>query len=491
MKRFSVLSLLVLFIIAVFAPLAFAQDGSSIVPPRNLTAKAKGKTIELKWEPAAGNFTGYQVKRSEEGSDFRTISFTQATTTSFTDDTVEKGRTYKYMVVATDKNKKESAPSNQVEIKAGGKSGGDDNTGDESETVVKPKQPKQPKQPKPNDENSRTSIPEPTNVKAVYDEKNKCVLLTWEFKSDKKINGFKIYRSSSEAEGGDEFKKIATLEQIDEKEYKDTKVKNGLTYNYCVEAFSGVKKSNRSPLTSATIGSAGAAGGDAYMGFCVRENTFPVISVNFKDNSVYMAAYSVPRATWEMWMPFGTISTPPNYDAGPVQVDASICDESLGTMYTLYCYSEKAKSLYVSTKNSESGSWSSWKPVNTADLSNPLPGKDTKFCFSWAQKTHWMFAWDVKGGNIKVQAISSEDGLGTGVWGNPPRCEVPPNFDDSSYVGVGSLKMKGGNIYSYLYCFNPEDLTLYIASNTAANNNWEPYKVLSNKTLPLPPNMKK
>lgn len=498
MKRSSVLSLLVVMVLTMFAltatPFTFAEDGS-IIPPRNLTAKAKGKAIELKWEPAAGNFTGYQVKRSEEGGDFRVISFTQATTTSLSDDTVEKGKTYKYMVIATDKNKKESAPSNQVEVKAGGKSSGDETASkpklgrddDESDKPSRHDKPQKPEKP------TAGSLPAPKNVKAEYNSKDKCVVITWDYKGDKKINGFKVYRSVSEAEGGDEFKKIATLEQLDETEYKDTKVKNGVTYYYYVESFSGVKKSDRSQLASVTVGGAGtaAAGGEAYMGFCVRENSFALVSVNFSDNSVYMAAYSVPRATWEMWTPFGTISTPPNYEAGSVFVDASISDENMGNMYTLYCYNEKAKSLYASTKNTDSSSWSSWKAVNTADLSNPLPGEGTRFAFTWAKKTHWMFAWDVKGGNLKVQAVSSEDGLQTGVWGNPPRSEVPPNFNDDCYVGAGSLSQKGGALYSYLFCFNPEELTLYISGNTSANNNWEPYKVLSNKTVPLPPNMKK
>lgn len=487
MKK-QVLLLLLFVLLFVSAPV-FAED--TMYPPRNLRAAVvKGNAVSLKWEPAAGEFNGYLIKRADDGSNYAPISFTQASVSEFTDTSVEKGKTYKYMIYARGKDNKESAPSNPVEVKVAQSSQKSD-SGEEKKTSKSSKTSKSQK-------SSDGSIPVPGEVSVEYNAKDKCVVIKWKHDYDKKIEGFRIYRSEAvesetgkgkEAEGSDQFKKIATLEQLDEKEYKDTKVKEGATYYYYVEAFVGKKKSDRSQLSLITVGEKGM-NGDTYLGFCVRENTFPVLSINFKDGSVYMAAYSVPRSVWEMWMPFGTVSAPPNYEAGKVQVDASICDSQLGTMYTIYCYNEKAKTLYVTLKKNETGSWENWKAVTAVDLTNPLSEKNVRVGFSWSQKTHWMSAWDVKNGVLRVQAIASDDGVQLGQWNNPPHVETPPNYTADSYTGIGSLKT-GRNIYSYLFCFNPNDLTLYISSNIMAGYNWEPYKVLSNKTLPLPPNMKK
>ena len=86
--------------------------------PLNLTAKVlPGKKVELKWTDAATDETGYRVERKLEGEDsFTEIVTPAADTSEYVDETVKKGKTYVYRVLACN-SAGCSAPSNEVTVK--------------------------------------------------------------------------------------------------------------------------------------------------------------------------------------------------------------------------------------------------------------------------------------------------------------------------------------------------------------------------------------
>ena len=83
----------------------FAECDKQNIPPNtpvNFTASASGMTVSLAWTDNSTNETGFKVLRKDTltGS-FSTVITTAADATSYSDDNVSAGVTYKYRVSAT------------------------------------------------------------------------------------------------------------------------------------------------------------------------------------------------------------------------------------------------------------------------------------------------------------------------------------------------------------------------------------------------------
>lgn len=95
-------------------------DATPPTQPTGLTAQAlKGRKIKLSWNASTDNGSGlasYRIERSSSGSAFAVIA--TATTTSYTDSGLTKGKTYTYRVVACDKLGNCSQPSNTASATA-------------------------------------------------------------------------------------------------------------------------------------------------------------------------------------------------------------------------------------------------------------------------------------------------------------------------------------------------------------------------------------
>lgn len=91
--------------------------------PRELTARATGKIVNLQWQlplPAADGNTasGYVVYRFDQGEPIvlsdpkHILNITYTQQRSYEDQTAEAGKNYQYVVTALDRLKNESYPSN-------------------------------------------------------------------------------------------------------------------------------------------------------------------------------------------------------------------------------------------------------------------------------------------------------------------------------------------------------------------------------------------
>ena len=470
-KNFLIFLFVIGFILLQTSSVIFAQDIKS--SPSGLTGKTTRGTVELKWKAASDGIKRYWVKRSEDSSEFLTVLLVSGT--RYVDSDVQTGKQYKYFVVACDANNKEAGKSNEITVNF-------EKSGKKIEETNKSSNDDTDKRSSKEKKSNAVTIPE--NLKAKYDSKEDCVLLTWDHQSEQKTKNFNIYRASSKEFENDTFKKIATLKKVSETEYKDTKVKKGETYYYNVEFFDGAKKSDKSKLISVQIIDVSASG-DAFVTFAVSPESIQLLSVNFKDGSVQLAGYDTKNKTVSNWAAFGTVTNPPNYETGNVYVDSSRSDYELGSLYTLYCLNHKTKKLYISVKDGY-GPWQEWRELKDTnyDISIPVT-EDTKVSFAWSKKTHWEVAWNVKDGTVMVQAVNSHDGQPVGQWNPLAKNTVPPNYGPNSFAGAGASRE---NVF--LFCYNLETSTLYFTSNRGAGRSWDAYQCVIDKSTPAPPNLK-
>jgi hypothetical protein len=85
-------------------------------PPKGLQAVSGEGAISLIWEAnTESDLDGYLVLRSEAGGPFKPLTPAPIAETTFRDSTATRGVRYSYVVVAVDKAKNQSQPSNQVE----------------------------------------------------------------------------------------------------------------------------------------------------------------------------------------------------------------------------------------------------------------------------------------------------------------------------------------------------------------------------------------
>ena len=82
--------------------------------PAGLQAAASPVSVELAWEPPGdADFAGYRIYRALPGADFALLA--ESAVPSYSDRSVERGKTYRYAVSAFDKSGNESARSDEVE----------------------------------------------------------------------------------------------------------------------------------------------------------------------------------------------------------------------------------------------------------------------------------------------------------------------------------------------------------------------------------------
>jgi hypothetical protein len=83
-----------------------------------VTAISNGQSISLVWLPnAESDLAGYYVYRSGEEHHYQKLTQERITTASYTDSSVEKGKTYYFRIKAVDTSGNESDYSEEVSDK--------------------------------------------------------------------------------------------------------------------------------------------------------------------------------------------------------------------------------------------------------------------------------------------------------------------------------------------------------------------------------------
>ena len=170
-----------------------ATAATAFANPTNLVAKVGNKSVELTWDQVPGA-ASYNVKRSTvSGKDYSTVA-TGVSNATYTDNTVENGETYFYVVTAVNGNQ-ESMISSEAKAKP---------------IALTPGAPKV-----------------PSGFKASVSEKQ--VALSWE--PVQKATSYTVKRAAVK---GGEYKEIAS--HLTDTSYVDTSVANGTTYYYVITA---------------------------------------------------------------------------------------------------------------------------------------------------------------------------------------------------------------------------------------------------------------
>lgn len=477
MRRKTVSSVSAVILVFIFI-VSFASAAWCIDAPSDLSARHKGKAIELKWSPVEGA-TGYHIDRSTDGGSFEAIGYVSGNNGRFVDSDIEKNKKYRYQVSARDAGNKKSAASNTADASKAAVSSGDG----------EPKKPKQPKKP-------AEELSAPEELSAEYSKKEEGIKLTWEGDYDLSKHGFNVYRSTGDSFDADKFKKIASLKKITGLKYVDTDVEKGKTYNYYVEAVSGSKKSEKSMLVTAKAGARGvsapkvSAGGPVHIGFASNVNFLAISSVNANDGSVYIAFYDHATNNWFSWTSMGNVSTPfPNYEEGNTAVDISFCEPSDGRVTVcLYSYNKSEGSMYstvctIDVKTRAAiAPWQAWRNVDGVVKPADKFIENAGISFCWEETTHWFVSWSPEDGTAYVKPING----GTGFMN--AGLEVPSNFGGNSFCASGMYKDKKKNLITGLMCFNMDDLTATYSENSGPGNSWRSFATISNKSIGVPPN---
>lgn len=174
------------------------------------------KNAALSWnEVKNGELTSeiYEVYRDEkDGDEFKepihlNREMDTLRETSFTDETAESGKTYRYWVVAYAGNRYFVNQSEKIEITI--------EAGNEEESLF-------------------------TFIDAQETEDGEGVTINWGIENVEDLEEFMIYRATKE---GDDFGSYERIASIDEKEteYIDDDINGGETYKYKIEAYNGLK----------------------------------------------------------------------------------------------------------------------------------------------------------------------------------------------------------------------------------------------------------
>jgi fibronectin type 3 domain-containing protein len=76
---------------------------------------AVNHTVTLSWSPAVSGVTGFNTySSSTSGGPYTKLTFSPLTSPSYTDSSVQSGRTYFYVVTAVDASNQESGYSTEV-----------------------------------------------------------------------------------------------------------------------------------------------------------------------------------------------------------------------------------------------------------------------------------------------------------------------------------------------------------------------------------------
>ena len=467
-----------LVILASFFIVFLASSAYCIDAPSDLSAKYKGKSIELKWNSVEGA-TGYHINRSTEGGSFEAIGYVSGNNGRFIDSDIEKNKKYSYRVNARGNDNNKSSASNTAEATARAVTVSSDTEGKTTKTTKK-----------------YAALDAPENLTAEYSKKEEGIKLTWEGEYNLSKHGFNVYRSVGDSFDSDKFKKIASLKKITGLKFVDTDVEKGKNYNYYVEAVSGSNKSEKSMLVTAKAGSPGtsapksSAGGPVHIGFASNMNFLAVGSINPKDGTVYIAFYDHSTSNWFSWTSMGAVATPfPNYEEGNTSVDISFCEPSGDKIVVcLYSYNGSEGSMYttvntidIKTRN-PIAQWQAGKNVDGVSKPADKFTESARISLCWDQTTHWFVSWAPEDGTAYVKPING----GTGFMN--AGLEVPSNYGENSFCSSGMYKDKKGNLITGLMCFNMDESTATYSENSGPGNSWRSFATISNKAIGVPPN---
>ncbi len=115
-KKFRIFSLaLAVAGISVLAGCGSGQGSTSSSSTNPSTpANPSGHIVDLSWNPSTSSVIGYNVYRgTQSGGPYARISASPAAGTLYTDNSVQAGATYFYVVTAVDAGLQESAFSNE------------------------------------------------------------------------------------------------------------------------------------------------------------------------------------------------------------------------------------------------------------------------------------------------------------------------------------------------------------------------------------------
>lgn len=115
-KKFRIFTLaLAAAAISVLAGCGSGQSSTSPTSSNPSTpANPSGHIVDLSWNPSSSSVIGYNVYRgTQSGGPYARISVSPAAGTVYTDNSVQSGAVYFYVVTAVDASAQESAFSNE------------------------------------------------------------------------------------------------------------------------------------------------------------------------------------------------------------------------------------------------------------------------------------------------------------------------------------------------------------------------------------------
>lgn len=121
-SRFLTLSIVMLLSGSLLAGCGlFGSDTTPPDPPAELSGTSLDNAVELEWSSVdADDLSGYNLYRSEsarnEIADLDPINTEQLSETTYTDEEVNNGTTYYYLVTALDEEGNESGASNEARV---------------------------------------------------------------------------------------------------------------------------------------------------------------------------------------------------------------------------------------------------------------------------------------------------------------------------------------------------------------------------------------
>ncbi|HNY12251.1 MAG TPA: hypothetical protein PKK26_11725 [Candidatus Wallbacteria bacterium] len=374
MKKNILIVALVILIFSLTVTLsAFAEDNMT---PKNLTAKVKGKAVELKWNAPSGDVKGYLIKRAEGDGSFSIISFVSSTTT-YLDQDVEKGKTYRYVVASRGPENKEAGTSNEVSatIKSSSKESKDEKNS--SSNVEKSKRSK-------DSSDAKINLEAPENVKAEIKKDEETgknyVLISWD--GVEKAEGYKIYRTSDPSE---EISEIGQIKKTTK--FEDRKAKTEAPNFYCVAAFNKKGTGDKSQIASIAAGLQTPKIFVGLEGYSLQSNSklfYECACVNPAERIVWISAYSQEQLKYMAMANLGTLPMfPDKYETGYLGFGVNQKHRFM------FFYEPESSKVYISGNEKTNNLWGDWKLLG--ELQPPTGYEKGKYKFGFAVSSSMFF----------------------------------------------------------------------------------------------------
>ncbi len=451
-KKMSLLTLTVFIFIFIFIGSAFSQVGSA---PGVLSAKLKGKSVELNWQAASGKIQGYLIKRSTENSNFETISFVSFGT-YYLDNDVEKNKKYKYVVTSRGEDGKECGSSNEAEVTVKGyKTEVKKNTIDDEANKEKPKS-------KKNKQTAKSSLAAPKNVKVEIkkDEESEkdCIFVSWD-----KVNNAKGYRIYRAAVIDEEFNEIGSVKK--ETSFIDKKAKTTKSWYYYIVAFDDKGEGDKTKIAS--IEKSQKSNLKYKFGIAVSGSYQIGFYYNFESGDLYYT--NDTTGTWQSWQKLANLSLPADFDD-----DCVINFGSAPGRVIAGVWNKKTHKTSFSECNMDSRTFNPWREFGTLNEPPNWSDDDTYILYDMTVTSSIMVSYNMKDGSLYSAKIISQ-----GVWTTWEPCgniSKAPNFGPKSFLSVGIRELNGKAAWG-VFCYNFEKNTIYSSikpEDTFAWISWQP-----------------